>query len=184
MKLIENHTHVLSIATLRVQSSQKFHFAKFGKCTPLENNPLYSIIHKCVQKYLKSLIIKCILNIFTKSHTKLYNIIHCNSTSSTLRYSTDWSDARYKVRVNYTHLHGVGKCTCTLRQIHVYTWSWRLNGFIQGDKRVYMSRQPYTLHLICTVHVRIYYNINILTAISIPDPESTTHIVHVHVHVG
>ena len=30
----------------------------------------------------------------------------------------------------------------------------QLNGFIQGDKRVYTRRQtclPYTLHLICTV---------------------------------
>ena len=50
-----------------------------------------------------------------------------------------------------------GKLACTLRQIHVYTW---LNGFIQGDKRVYMRRQtrlPYTLHLMCTVHMGVHY---------------------------
>ena len=59
------------------------------------------------------------------------------------------SDARYKARVIYAFARG-GKRTCTLRQIH-YT---QLNGFIQGDKRVYTRRQtrlPYTLHLICTV---------------------------------
>ena len=46
-KLIENHTHVASVATSRVQSLQKFEIfilRKFVKYTPLENNPLYDII--------------------------------------------------------------------------------------------------------------------------------------------
>ena len=48
------------------------------------------------------------------------------------------------------------KCTCTLRQIHVY----KLNGFIQGDKCIYTRRQmrwPYTLYLTGTVHVQLYF---------------------------
>ena len=73
-------------------------------------------------------------------------MIHVN-VCTYMYLCTDRSDARYKAHVIDTRLH---KEANTLvhggKYVHVYT---QLNGFIQGDKCIYMRREtrlPYTLH--------------------------------------
>ena len=92
------------------------------------------------------------------------------------------SATRYKAcKLHKLHAFARGdKHTCTLRQIHVYTW---LNGFIQGDKRVYTRRQahlPYTLYLMGTVHQCIsVFAIHRVISFSTVHLISTVHVYHI-----
>ena len=81
---------------------------------------------------------------------KYYDFVNFGPCQCVLlvRYNTDQMQG-----ITLCKLHGLQQRTCTLRQVRVYTW------FIQGDKCVYRRRQtclPYTLHLICTVHVHVH----------------------------
>ena len=61
VKLVENHTHIPSAVTLRVQSLRKF-----AKYTPLEINPLYGIlriVHVCVYNNFE-----CLCVIYAHNH--------------------------------------------------------------------------------------------------------------------
>ena len=63
-------------------------------------------------------------------------------STCTCTYSTDQMQGIRLVNL-HTFAQG-GKLDCTLRQIHVYTL---LNGFMQGDKRVYLLVNAFALYL-------------------------------------